>query len=116
MAGDFSEGAKGAAEAFFGDQATGLDQVPSAAGGGGTGLIGPVVQGNAGALEAQFIWGAAEGGETFEEGFGSREDEAGALKDLLEGGPPRRALGVDPDVGAVKGHHHGARGGRDEGK
>ena len=81
---DGLEGVEGGEDAFFGDEAAGLDEAPVAVGGGGALGDVEVVEGDGGAVEAEFFGGAAEGLEAVEEGLAAGEDELGGGKDFAE--------------------------------
>jgi hypothetical protein len=81
---DGLEGVEGGEDAFFGDEAAGLDEAPVAV--GRVGALGDleVVEGDGGAVEAEFFGGAAEGLEAVEEGLAAGEDELGGGEDFAE--------------------------------
>ena len=114
LRGEGGEGAEGSEEAFFGDEAAGLEEVPCAVGGDGAGGERPVVEGDAGALEAEFVGGAACGLEVVEEGLGASEDEGGAVEDRGEGALVCGVVHFDAGVSAVEGDDDGARAGAEE--
>lgn len=105
---DEAEGFEGGEEAFFGDQAAGLDEAPGAVFGGSADRGGEGVEGNGGVVEAEFVGGAAEGEEAVEEGLAAGEDEGGLVEDGLEIGDVGGVAGEFDDVDAVKGDQEGA--------